>query len=688
MTSVPPHIINFSNYPLKDIPQPHANDVLCGRGGGTNNHIGNSHWRMLVAANKQLYITLPKRQKMLLSRSIVNAVRSQNPPGRFLQKDNKSNLWFDVGDQRAQEKTSQALREGAPDIRKKVAGAKDGVQGEAEAGDDADNGENEDAAAPAAEGRRVVSTNSTVTVSDTSGAAPVTTQGDKVTSSNISSTIASNVAAAAAAATSSQPQTTFPSQIPVAAGFMSSTGSAGSIDGMPAMPQQYFPDTLGGSFSNPMQAQNIPMFAGNNNNNNFAMMQMMYQTMMMSDGMNASSNNMMTPQQQQQMMQMMMAFAANNGMHSHMSPQVSGAGSVATQNASNMGPQPQQQHQQQQQQNDHHEQNFHHQQHGDLEPLPLASHHGSYHNDNNNGNPGCAPVPTFDEYVQAPDSLEPGGLSYGSMSATESEIRRLQGVLDDMRSSNQGNATNTNSTNNNSNSNMNGQPGGHDIAPPPLDGFNGISIGDATMMSAGTSNMMKLEGHVPSFGTAMSFNTFRTDMVEGGLMENIGTSFGSLSLDPANREALFRTLEMAASGPEIPPMFHSEQKAKGNLLDCSDTESENSEDQQKLIAQKSQAWEKMKELTETKLKQQQSKGSGSVGSQDLMPPPAANRPQQLLQPAPADFSNTEVVIPTTALENNFSTLSAWSAADDFEVVGAGDDALPVPPQRLRKDEDW
>ena len=59
--------------------------------------------------------------QMLLSRSIVNAVRSQTPPGRFLQKDSKTNQWFDVGDQRAQEKTSQALREGAPDIRKKVA---------------------------------------------------------------------------------------------------------------------------------------------------------------------------------------------------------------------------------------------------------------------------------------------------------------------------------------------------------------------------------------------------------------------------------------------------------------------------------------------------------------------------------------------------------------------------------------
>jgi hypothetical protein len=109
--------MNFDGYPTRDITIPHPHDVLCGRGGGTNNHVGNTHWRMLVAANKQLYVTLPKRQKMLLSQSIVKAIRSQNPPGRFLQKQAQSDYWCDVGDQRAQEKTSQALREGAPDIR-------------------------------------------------------------------------------------------------------------------------------------------------------------------------------------------------------------------------------------------------------------------------------------------------------------------------------------------------------------------------------------------------------------------------------------------------------------------------------------------------------------------------------------------------------------------------------------------
>ena len=31
-------VINYSNYPSSGIPAPHDHDVLCGRGGGTNNH--------------------------------------------------------------------------------------------------------------------------------------------------------------------------------------------------------------------------------------------------------------------------------------------------------------------------------------------------------------------------------------------------------------------------------------------------------------------------------------------------------------------------------------------------------------------------------------------------------------------------------------------------------------------------
>ena len=55
---------------------------------------------------------------MTISRSIVEAVRNLGPPGRFLEKDVNTGVWSDIGDKKAVEKTSQALRDGAASLRK------------------------------------------------------------------------------------------------------------------------------------------------------------------------------------------------------------------------------------------------------------------------------------------------------------------------------------------------------------------------------------------------------------------------------------------------------------------------------------------------------------------------------------------------------------------------------------------
>ncbi len=61
-----------------------------------------------------------KRQKMAISRSIVEAVRALDPPGRFLEKDRATGLWTEIGHKKAIEKTSQALRDGAASLRKQL----------------------------------------------------------------------------------------------------------------------------------------------------------------------------------------------------------------------------------------------------------------------------------------------------------------------------------------------------------------------------------------------------------------------------------------------------------------------------------------------------------------------------------------------------------------------------------------
>jgi len=92
------------------------NDVLCGRGGGTNVHPGNRRFRDLINANRRAYLKARKNDKPAISRSIVRTIREMN--GRFLKKDEKLGLWFEIGDDGAREKTSQALRQRAPEMRK------------------------------------------------------------------------------------------------------------------------------------------------------------------------------------------------------------------------------------------------------------------------------------------------------------------------------------------------------------------------------------------------------------------------------------------------------------------------------------------------------------------------------------------------------------------------------------------
>jgi hypothetical protein len=89
-------------------------DVLCGRGGGTNSQIGNRRFRQLVQEFQPIYLVAKRKEKPLLARSIVLIIRKRG--GRFLKKDDDNGELSEVGDTKAEAKTSQALREGL-DVR-------------------------------------------------------------------------------------------------------------------------------------------------------------------------------------------------------------------------------------------------------------------------------------------------------------------------------------------------------------------------------------------------------------------------------------------------------------------------------------------------------------------------------------------------------------------------------------------
>lgn len=109
------------------------NDIVCGRKGVALKHPGNLAYRKIVGLNKALYATCVKNEKLRISKSIVAAMREVG--GRFLEredgktsaslneKDEDGNpvAYTDIGDKRAVEKTSQALREGQPKLLKRLA---------------------------------------------------------------------------------------------------------------------------------------------------------------------------------------------------------------------------------------------------------------------------------------------------------------------------------------------------------------------------------------------------------------------------------------------------------------------------------------------------------------------------------------------------------------------------------------
>jgi len=87
-------------------------DVRCGIGSSGFQNIGNVLFRSLVNLNKHLYQTSKDSKfKKQIAFSIVEAVKCQNPPGRFLEKKLSSGMWYVVCDERAIAKTKQALRE-------------------------------------------------------------------------------------------------------------------------------------------------------------------------------------------------------------------------------------------------------------------------------------------------------------------------------------------------------------------------------------------------------------------------------------------------------------------------------------------------------------------------------------------------------------------------------------------------
>jgi hypothetical protein len=86
---------------------PTDNDILFGR--GHNNNPGNVHFHQVALQLRPDYEQLTKEEKRHFS--IVFVERMKNENRRFLAQSPEDGLWYEVEDDRARKKASQALRE-------------------------------------------------------------------------------------------------------------------------------------------------------------------------------------------------------------------------------------------------------------------------------------------------------------------------------------------------------------------------------------------------------------------------------------------------------------------------------------------------------------------------------------------------------------------------------------------------
>ncbi len=93
-----------------DAVEPTDHDILFGRGGSTNNHPGNVHFRQVALELRSWYeLANSKAQKRDISMDLLQIMKNENR--RFLEKLESDGLWHEVEDDGARWKASQALRE-------------------------------------------------------------------------------------------------------------------------------------------------------------------------------------------------------------------------------------------------------------------------------------------------------------------------------------------------------------------------------------------------------------------------------------------------------------------------------------------------------------------------------------------------------------------------------------------------
>ncbi|KAL3940272.1 MAG: hypothetical protein SGBAC_005166 [Bacillariaceae sp.] len=98
-------------------------DIVCGRGAPSTQQGGNKMFRELVEEHQASYLCSKRADKPKIAMLVMEEVRARG--GRFVRRvktatNGRSFGWEELDEKRCYEKVCQALREGAPEIRRRM----------------------------------------------------------------------------------------------------------------------------------------------------------------------------------------------------------------------------------------------------------------------------------------------------------------------------------------------------------------------------------------------------------------------------------------------------------------------------------------------------------------------------------------------------------------------------------------
>ena len=93
-------------------------DVVCGRGAPTMLHPGNQAYRTLIQKHETDYLWAKRGDKPVIATQIMEELKRQDI--RFVRKEGNSPGWVMLEENKIYEKVCQSLREGAPELRRKI----------------------------------------------------------------------------------------------------------------------------------------------------------------------------------------------------------------------------------------------------------------------------------------------------------------------------------------------------------------------------------------------------------------------------------------------------------------------------------------------------------------------------------------------------------------------------------------